>query len=180
MKRSGEHENTSDSVIDLIERLRTTSPEALTEELGPFVLVGVEDDADEDAWSFSTKSQLTDELDERPYSLIGSVVYSLLKQTDTFPETILLGRASSNDVRIDDPSVSKLHARIRLDTNCFFVEDAGSRNGTFVQSQQTEGESEVYPADNIRFGNRRYTVHKTARFCDLLSKLAESGSGADG
>jgi pSer/pThr/pTyr-binding forkhead associated (FHA) protein len=45
---------------------------------------------------------------------------------------ILVGRAPSADVRIDDPRVSRLHARIEMREDGVYVEDLGSRNGTLV------------------------------------------------
>jgi pSer/pThr/pTyr-binding forkhead associated (FHA) protein len=45
---------------------------------------------------------------------------------------ILVGRAPSADVRIDDPRVSRLHARIEMRDDGVYVEDLGSRNGTLV------------------------------------------------
>ena len=48
------------------------------------------------------------------------------------PETTV-GRVEGNDVVIDDPSVSRAHARIVRDTTGFHVEDLGSFNGTTVR-----------------------------------------------
>jgi len=43
-----------------------------------------------------------------------------------------VGRAASNDVVINDVTLSKLHAFIRETASGFAVEDGGSKNGTFV------------------------------------------------
>ncbi len=48
---------------------------------------------------------------------------------------ILVGRSPSADLRLDDPSVSRLHARIEMRDDGVYVEDLGSRNGTTVDGE---------------------------------------------
>jgi diguanylate cyclase (GGDEF)-like protein len=47
-------------------------------------------------------------------------------------DTLVVGRASSCDLRIDDSSLSRQHCRIRKTNGVYFVEDLESRNGTQV------------------------------------------------
>jgi len=54
-------------------------------------------------------------------------------------ETLTIGRKSSNDVQIDDISVSGIHARILVEQNFYmenlkdtYIEDADSTNGSYV------------------------------------------------
>jgi predicted component of type VI protein secretion system len=53
--------------------------------------------------------------------------------------TTTIGRAADNDVVIDNPGVSALHATIVHDQvkDIFYVEDANSTNGIFVNGQRT-------------------------------------------
>jgi len=53
-------------------------------------------------------------------------------KTYRFGRRILVGRAPSADLRLDDPRVSRLHARIEMRDDGVYVEDLGSRNGTTV------------------------------------------------
>jgi diguanylate cyclase (GGDEF)-like protein len=53
----------------------------------------------------------------------------------------LIGRDRKADVHIDDKGLSRAHARIELSGNRYFIEDLGSRNGTYVNGvrvQRTE------------------------------------------
>jgi pSer/pThr/pTyr-binding forkhead associated (FHA) protein len=43
-----------------------------------------------------------------------------------------IGRAADNDIVLDDPRVSRLHAEVRRNGHRFEVDDIHSRNGTFV------------------------------------------------
>lgn len=61
-------------------------------------------------------------------------------KTYRFGRRVLVGRAPSADLRLEDPRVSRLHARIELRDDGVYVEDLGSRNGTSV-----DGESVVSP-----------------------------------
>ena len=64
----------------------------------------------------------------------GAVEYELKPGLNTF------GRGFNNDFRLDDPSVSAVHAEITVEANCVTVKDLRSTNGTFVnRSQIREG-----------------------------------------
>ncbi len=71
--------------------------------------------------------------------------------TRRFGRRVLAGRAPSADVRIDDPRVSRLHARIEMRDDGVYVEDLGSRNGTSVNGVGTGGQR-LATGDEIRIG----------------------------
>jgi Protein of unknown function (DUF3662)/FHA domain len=52
--------------------------------------------------------------------------------------SLVLGRSTEADVRIDDPGVSRRHAEIRTDTGAPMVQDLGSTNGIVVDGQHTQ------------------------------------------
>jgi len=49
---------------------------------------------------------------------------------------ITIGRTRSNDIPIDNPGVSASHAVIRPDGEDFFIEDLGSKNGTYLNGRK--------------------------------------------
>ncbi len=65
---------------------------------------------------------------------------------------ILVGRAPSADVRIDDPRVSRLHARIEMRDDGVYVEDLGSRNGTLVDGVPVVTSRQLASGDEITIG----------------------------
>jgi DNA-binding NtrC family response regulator len=70
------------------------------------------------------------------------------------PETpVTLGRHPSREVPIDDDRASRLHARISFRADCWHIEDCGSRNGTYVNSQPIQ-QGVLEPGDLIRIGDR--------------------------
>lgn len=66
--------------------------------------------------------------------------------------SIIVGRDDSADVIIDNPSVSRRHAEIRLGDNGWEVEDLGSSNGTFIAGGRIEGPRSIGLGDEIGFG----------------------------
>lgn len=65
-----------------------------------------------------------------------------------------IGRAPENDLCLEDRAVSARHARIVNVQNLWFIEDLGSRSGTFV-NEQTIDRRRLCDADSIRLGTYR-------------------------
>ncbi len=65
----------------------------------------------------------------------------------------IVGREADSDVRIDGPSVSRHHARIRVSDAGLTVEDLGSMNGTFVGKRRIGDAVAIDNGDEIRFGS---------------------------
>ena len=73
-----------------------------------------------------------------------------------------LGRGLDMDLRLDDLTVSKRHARIiSNERGEFFLEDLGSSNGTFLNDTQVTTKK-LEDDDEIRIGNGVFTFHKGA------------------
>jgi sigma-B regulation protein RsbU (phosphoserine phosphatase) len=66
-------------------------------------------------------------------------------------ESSTVGRSDECDVVIPDFRVSRLHARIHQENGNFFVEDAGSRHGTFVNGTRCQ-RSQLNNRDVITLG----------------------------
>ncbi len=67
-------------------------------------------------------------------------------------EEIYIGRDEANDIVIADPEISRHHARLRRHGATFTVEDLGSTNGTFVDSQQVTAPTPLKNGSEIRLG----------------------------
>jgi hypothetical protein len=67
-------------------------------------------------------------------------------------ESIVIGRDDGADVLIDNPSVSRRHAEIRLGDDGWVVEDLGSANGTFIRGAKIRGPQRLELGDEIGFG----------------------------
>jgi len=67
-------------------------------------------------------------------------------------ESIVIGRDDGADVLIDNPSVSRRHAEIRLGDDGWVVEDLGSSNGTFIRGTKIQGAQPLGLGDEVGFG----------------------------
>jgi pSer/pThr/pTyr-binding forkhead associated (FHA) protein len=73
-------------------------------------------------------------------------------RTFRFGRRVLVGRAPSADLRLDDPQVSRLHARIEMRDDGVYVEDLGSRNGTCVNGANVVGSRSLRVDDEVEIG----------------------------
>lgn len=66
---------------------------------------------------------------------------------------LILGREhGSADFVIDDPGVSRRHARVIADNGGVIVEDLGSSNGTYVNGERIGGPVELGAGDEVQIG----------------------------
>ena len=72
-------------------------------------------------------------------------------QFDLGGALIGIGRASDNDVIVDDPLVSRHHCQLKLQHGAYGFADLGSRNGSFVNGQAVS-EIALGPGDLIQIG----------------------------
>jgi diguanylate cyclase (GGDEF)-like protein len=53
-------------------------------------------------------------------------------------DSVQIGRSAANQIRLEDPSVSRNHAKIYRDDDQYFIEDLQSRNGTWINGNVIE------------------------------------------
>jgi FHA domain-containing protein len=73
-------------------------------------------------------------------------------QFDIGGALISVGRASDNDVIVDDPLVSRHHCQLKLQHGAYSFADLGSRNGSWVNGHAVS-EVALGPGDVIRIGS---------------------------
>jgi len=64
----------------------------------------------------------------------------------------LVGRGTECGVRLPSARVSRVHARVRADARGVAVEDAGSKNGTWVNGERQQGPTLLSEGDEVAFG----------------------------
>jgi pSer/pThr/pTyr-binding forkhead associated (FHA) protein len=70
----------------------------------------------------------------------------------------ILGRDPGAAVHLDDPSVSRRHARILVADEGATIEDLGSKNGTFLDEQKVEQAVMLADGARLRVGTVELTV----------------------
>jgi diguanylate cyclase (GGDEF)-like protein len=88
-----------------------------------------------------------------------------------------IGRHATNRLPVDDDSISRFHARFVCENGDYYVEDLGSRNGTFIQGKRIT-RALIRDDDWVQLGARvafRFAM-TDARQEGLLRKLYESST----
>ena len=69
-----------------------------------------------------------------------------------------IGRDPANEVHLEDTDVSRAHARVLLHNGAVWIQDAGSRNGVFVNDGRVIEHKQLSPGDLIAIGTHRFSV----------------------
>ena len=94
-------------------------------------------------------------VEEEPDFAELSLVGSFVSEDREFPipaGEALVGRGESCGVRLPSPLVSRVHARVHADGGRVLIEDAGSKNGTWVNGARIEQWVELGDGDEVAFG----------------------------
>ena len=92
----------------------------------------------------------------------------VLKTIETDKEVVSIGRNASNDIHIDNLSVSKNHAKISRNKDAYQVEDLKSTNGTYLNEKMVS-KAELKHNDVITVGK-----HTLEILMDKLYKIETS------
>ncbi|MEM7677856.1 MAG: FHA domain-containing protein [Myxococcota bacterium] len=80
------------------------------------------------------------------------------------PTVTTIGRAQDNDIVINNLALSRRHAEVHFRQGRFEVEDVGSQNGVFINSERIRGARSLDPNDKITLGTYQFV------FCDEASR----------
>lgn len=98
-------------------------------------------------------------------------IYELVQEEAT------IGRDISNRIVINDPEVSRRHARLTLQVGGYVIEDLGSTNGTFVDGQRLMGPHLLRPGQTVMFGEKITLAYEALGF-DPNATLVGVAGGA--
>ena len=75
----------------------------------------------------------------------------------------ILGRGPESVLWIEDDTVSRAHARIRIASGSVTLEDLSSKNGTFLRGRRIEAPEPLLDGDEVRLGDvpLRFRAHST-------------------
>lgn len=77
--------------------------------------------------------------------------------------SLIIGRDPLSDIIINDPEVSRQHARISQTDDGFQIEDLGSTNGTFVEGKRLESDPiQLEPGQAINMGSGVRVIYEEA------------------
>jgi hypothetical protein len=81
-----------------------------------------------------------------------------LNDVDLVEGEFVIGRGATAALCLDDPLVSRAHARLNVDTESVSIEDLGSRNGVKVNGQRIQGTRALAAGDQILIGSQEMVL----------------------
>ncbi|HEX6918314.1 MAG TPA: FHA domain-containing protein, partial [Phycicoccus sp.] len=78
------------------------------------------------------------------------------------PPGLDVGRGPSSGLRVEDPSLSRVHARVLVDADGVRVEDLGSSNGVLVDGVRVEGSCAVDTRSAVVLGGTTLRLRRAA------------------
>lgn len=161
------------STHELIELARKVTRDAFIAQVPPrFIVLGASQSTPPGAPAISfatqafmapTKLSVSDEL----------IVIPLVKaENNPYADRVSIGRARNCDIVIRDPSISKLHALVRVDGSEFALLDIGSQNGTYLNGRRLAANEPVLLSthDQVMFGGVPTTFMDSAAVHAVLLK----------
>ena len=86
----------------------------------------------------------------------------------------VIGRGEEDAIFVDDPTVSRRHAVIRVDREGATIEDLGSKNGTWLRDVRLQAAERLQDGDVILFGSARFTYRPARRAVSTESVITPS------
>ena len=71
---------------------------------------------------------------------------------------LTIGRDEECSVVLDDANVSRFHARLVFHNAAIWVQDAGSRNGVFLNGKRVVRHKQLGPGDELVIGEHAFTL----------------------
>ncbi len=98
------------------------------------------------------------------------------REGETFPlvegRAITVGRDASNDIRLLDRKLSRIHCQIEMVGGRCQISDLNSTNGTNVNGERIEAETWISPDDEVEVGTSRLRLIEVAPAESAAPKLA--------
>ncbi|HEU4407952.1 MAG TPA: FHA domain-containing protein [Polyangiaceae bacterium] len=74
------------------------------------------------------------------------------------PGQFLIGRSTDCQLSVDDPLVSRRHARLLVTDEAVYVEDLGSRNGVLVDGVRIDGRHRLRDGSKVTVGGQEMVI----------------------
>lgn len=80
------------------------------------------------------------------------------RQWEITTQGLYIGREPRNEIIIEEAGISRQHARVLLYNDAIWVQDIGSRNGVFVNSNRVPDNKQIKPGDRVTVGSITFEV----------------------
>ena len=81
-----------------------------------------------------------------------------LKQRIKHKGIFQIGRSKTNDIVMEDPTVSRSHAKISFENDKYWIEDLGSKNKTYLNNKELKNKTELKDGDIVSISFYRFNL----------------------
>ncbi len=99
-----------------------------------------------------------------------------LMEHELTSDALVIGRSSMAGLPLPDPSLSREHARLYQNDGRWFVEDLGSRNGTYLEGRRLEQAVPLEPGQTLRMGGCTVAIEENLRPASNTGAAAADGT----
>jgi DNA-binding CsgD family transcriptional regulator len=93
-------------------------------------------------------------------------------------DEVSVGRSNQNDVVLNDPLVSRVHAILMRRGGMFMLDDLGSHNGTYVNEERLHGIRQIHHGDRLGIGASRVLYEDPTQLVDDATQVSDPGAFA--
>lgn len=90
-----------------------------------------------------------------------------------------IGRSDENHLVLTDEGVSRFHARLLYDNGSLWIQDAGSRNGVFVNEERLAGHRALKVEDRVVIACHTFEVRWAEKESDVATTYVDEGDTTD-
>ena len=100
------------------------------------------------------------------------------KRIDLTDEEHTVGRSDKNDIVLNDPMASRVHAIFMRRGGVFLLEDLGSHNGTYVNDERLHAVRQLHHGDRIGIGKSRVLFEDPTQITDDVTQVSDGSAFA--
>lgn len=103
-------------------------------------------------------------MSQQAYQLVMHAGPTPNKAIELNQDRMTIGRDATNEIVINDPEISRHHARLTAQIGGYILEDIGSTNGTFVGGERLIGPHLLKPGERVQLGGNVILIFQAVQF----------------
>jgi DNA-binding CsgD family transcriptional regulator len=96
------------------------------------------------------------------------------KRIDLTADEHTAGRSDQNDIVLNDPMASRVHAIFMRRGGVFLLEDLGSHNGTYVNDERLHAVRQLHHGERVGIGKSRILFEDPTQITDDVTQVSDA------
>ena len=100
------------------------------------------------------------------------------KRVDLTDDEHTVGRTDKNDIQLNEPLTSRVHAIFMKRGGVVLVEDLGSHNGTYVNDERLHAVRQLHHGDRVGIGKSKILFEDPTQITDDVTQVSDGSAFA--